>query len=82
MSLASRVANFLSIRSANPSPEERHDFGFADDGPPKGEGSFVDGKLDTEAFRSETMAPKTNEEEGRPPYIHVRLIRSCFEERC
>ena len=73
MSLASRVTNFFSS-SSSIQRQERNDLGFADadDGLPGGKGSFVDGRLGTKGFRTDTMAQKTVEEEGRPPYLHVR----------
>ena len=73
MSLASRVTNFLSSSSST-QQEERNDLGFADadDGLPGGKGSFADGRLGTKGFRSDSMAQKAVEEEGRPRYLHVR----------
>ena len=66
MSLASRVTNFFSAQRG-----ERNDLGFADgdDVLPGGKGSFVNGTL---GGMSEIMAQKAVEEEGRPPYLHVR----------
>jgi hypothetical protein len=71
MSLASRVTNFFS--GSTSARREGNDLGFADadDGLPGGKGSVADGRL-AKGFRSENMAQKAAEEEGRPPYLHVR----------
>jgi hypothetical protein len=71
MSLTSRVANLFS--SGSPSTQQgRNEFGIVDDGLPGGKQTFADVNLGPEGFRSKTMAPKKDEEEGRPPYLHVR----------
>ena len=62
MSLASRVTNFFSAQRG-----ERNNLGFAD--ADDGLAGGIDGRL---GIRSETMAQKAVEEEGRPPYLHVR----------
>lgn len=72
MSLASFVANFFS-RSTSTAREDRNDLGLADYGLPGGKGSFVDVTLGTAALMPETLAQKADEEEGRPPYLHVRI---------
>jgi hypothetical protein len=69
MSLTSRVAN-LFFTSTN-AGEDRNRVGFADDGLAGGKYTFSDVRLGTDIIRSETMAPKALEEEGRPPYLHV-----------
>jgi hypothetical protein len=71
MSLASRVANLLSSGSTTQTAD-RSDFGFVDDGLSGGKETFSDVRLGRQGTRSETMAPKTAEEEARPPYLHVR----------
>ena len=71
--LASRAANLISPESTN-KQQNQDGLGFVDDGISGGKGTFVDVKLGTAGFRTDTMAPKTTEEEeeGRPPYLHVR----------
>jgi hypothetical protein len=73
MSLTSRVANLFSSGSTG-TQQDRSDIGFVDDGLSGGKQAFPDVKLGTEGYRSETMAQKAHEEEGRPPYLHVRNI--------
>jgi hypothetical protein len=70
--LASRVANLFSSKSTT-KQQNHNDIGLVDDGLSGGKGSFADVRLGAADFRSDTMAPKTTEEEeeGRPPYIHV-----------
>lgn len=78
MSLASRVANLFSSGTSTPQ-QGRDEFGFVDDGVPEGKQTFSDFKLGTEGFRSDTMAQKeVEEEEGRPPYLHVRWSYASF----
>jgi hypothetical protein len=71
--LASRVANLFSSESTT-KQQNHNGIGLVDDGISGGKGSFADVRLGTADFRSDTMAPKAieeEEEEGRPPYIHV-----------
>lgn len=75
MSLTSRVANLFFSGTAN-SPEDCNRLPFAEDGLVGGKDTFSGIKLGTELTGSKTMAPKALEEEGRPPYIHVRLTIS------
>lgn len=70
MSLGSRVANLFS--GSTNAQQDRNNFGFVDDGLSTGKQNFANVKLGTEGLGSETMASKADEEEGRPPYIHVR----------
>lgn len=73
MSLGSLVAN-LFPGSATKSQEDRSQLGFADDGLEGGKQTFADANFGAGRFRSENMAPKAveeEEEEGRPPYLHV-----------
>lgn len=81
MSLASFVANFFS-GSTSTQREDRNDLGFADYGLPGGKGSFVDVTLGTAALMPETVAQKADEEEGRPPYLHVRLYIAHIKLQC
>lgn len=71
MSLASRVANLFSSSTTSPQ-QNRNEFGLVDDGVPAGRQHFADIKLGAETVMSETVAQKAVEEEGRPPYLHVR----------
>ena len=71
MSLASRLSNFFSSSTSTQQEGNDLDFADADDGLPRGKGSVADGRL-VKGFRSENMAQKAVEEEGRPPYLHVR----------
>ncbi len=70
--LASRVANLFSSESTT-KQQNHNDIGLVDDGLSGRKGSFADVRLEAADFRSDTMAPKATEEEeeGRPPYIHV-----------
>ncbi len=70
MSLASLVANLFSPESTRTAPS-RTGFGIVDDGE-SGGNSFADVKLRTEGLGTNTMASEALEEEGRPPYLHVR----------
>ncbi len=71
MSLGSLVANLFS-GSTSRTQQVRNEFEFADDGLSEGKPTFADTKFGSGGFRSETMASKEDEEEGRPPYVHVR----------
>ena len=70
MSLASRVSNLFSGFLV---PErEQNKLGFGDDGLSDEGLIFADSRSSIHAGDSDTMAPKNVEEEGRPPYLHVR----------
>ena len=71
MSLGSLVANLFSSSTTKPQ-EARNDIDFADDGLSGGKPTFMATEFGERGFRPETMAPKEAEEEGRPPYLHVR----------
>jgi hypothetical protein len=74
MSLASRVTNLFSSGSTGGTgPEEGNETGLASDGLERGNRRMEDGILGARAFKPETMSPQTVEEEGRPPYLHVRF---------
>ncbi|KAE8442100.1 hypothetical protein EG329_003858 [Mollisiaceae sp. DMI_Dod_QoI] len=64
MSLGSRVANLFS--GSTNSQRDRESFGIVDDGLPNV-------KLGTQGFGSDTMASQTDQEEGRPPYLHSMI---------
>jgi hypothetical protein len=72
MSLSSRVANLFS--GSTNAQQTCNDFGLVDNGLPEGKPTFADVKLGTESFHSGTMSPKADEDEGRPPYLHVRAL--------
>jgi hypothetical protein len=70
--LASRIANLFSPDSTHSNSQNHNSVGFVDDGISGGTGDFPDVKLGTANFRSNTMASEAvEEEEARPPYIHV-----------
>ncbi len=69
MSLGSRVANLFS--GSTRTQQDRNEFGIADDGLSGGKQTFDDVKLGEEGVRQDIMASKADEEEGRPPYLHV-----------
>lgn len=71
MSLASRVTKLFSSGSPGTGQEQGNDTGLANDGLSRGEGRVADGIFGASAYKSKTMPPKTVEEEGRPPYLHV-----------
>jgi hypothetical protein len=74
MSLASRVTNLFSSGSTGGTGlEEGNETGLASDGLERGNRRMEDGILGATAFKPETMSPQTVEEEGRPPYLHVRF---------
>lgn len=76
MSLGSRVANLFSGTS---NTQQDRSLGFVDDGLPVGKQTFTDVKLEVQRLGSDRMASQTDEEEARPPYIHVRFwVSSCF----
>ena len=70
MSLTSKVANLFSSGSTD-TQQNRNTLGFTDDGLAEGKQTFANVKLGADGFGSKTMAPKADEEEGRPPYLHV-----------
>lgn len=68
MSLTSRVTNLFSSGSTKTQPD-RNDLGFVDDGLSGGKEGFTDTKFGTGA--AVLMAHHVEEEEARPPYLHV-----------
>lgn len=66
MSLASRATNLFFVGSPGTGQEDGNDTGLANDGLSRGNGIMPDGVLEAATFK-----PKTVEEEGRPPYLHV-----------
>lgn len=78
MSLTSRITNLFSSGPAKPQ-QDRGDLGFIDDGISAGKQGYKDTKFGTKA--AVTMAQEVDEEEARPPYLHVRSYRSCGKER-
>lgn len=80
MSLASRISNLFS-GSGNPRTEENigiTKLGRGDDGVADEElfsANTTQGTHEGGARHTDTMAPKNDEEEGRPPYLHVCLRR-------
>lgn len=80
MSLASRIGNLFS---GNGNPRTEKDSGITNLG--RGDDGVADEELfstnttrrihEGGARHTDTMAPKNNEEEGRPPYLHVCLRR-------
>lgn len=74
MSLGSLVTNLFCASTPTPKSQQqdRNEFTFADDGLSAGKQDFADANVRSGRFRTETMAPKEDEEEGRPPYLHVR----------
>ena len=71
MSLTSRVANLFFTGSTNAAGDHNR-LGFADDGLAGGRVNFSDVRLGTDIISSKTMPSEALEEEGRPPYLHVR----------
>lgn len=69
MSLTSRVVNLFSSGSAGSPAEDRTKFGIVDDG---GE-EDVNVRVGKRLLGSKVMAQEEVEEEGRPPYLHVRF---------
>ena len=73
MSLASRVAELLS-KSSTSAEREQSKFSLADDGLSTTQLPFPDVDIRGRKSRSDTMAQKEVEEEGRPPIFHVRPL--------
>lgn len=69
MSLTSRVINLFSSGSTAAPAEDRTKFAIADNGGEE-DVKFIVGKS---LFGSQTMAKGDIEDEGRPPYLHVRF---------
>ncbi len=67
MSLASRISNLFSGSSEH-TKLGRGDDGVADEGL-----LFADNRQRICEREKDTMAPKNDAEEGRPPYLHVCL---------
>jgi hypothetical protein len=74
MSLASRLANLFS-GSPIATEEDHNTFGFQDDGRSKDSTAFTGVRSSKRGTRPNTMAPEeAEEEEARPPYLHVSFI--------
>jgi len=73
MSLASRVANLFYTGSTNTQREDRNRLAITDNGLPGGRETPIDVRFRPEFVGSGTMAPKTVEEEDRPPYLHSMI---------
>jgi hypothetical protein len=73
MSLASRVANLFSGNSTSVE-QDQSKFSLANDGLSERHISFPDVESRRRGAYADTMAQKEVEEEGRPPYLHVRFI--------
>lgn len=81
MSLASHINNLFSgspapSRTAENSDDQR--LGLGDDGVAEAElfSAHTTQRIHEAGVRhTDTMAPKNEEEEGRPPYLHVCLRR-------
>ncbi|KUJ14406.1 mitochondrial carrier [Mollisia scopiformis] len=71
MSLGSRVASLFSGSTNTQQGREKLD--FVDDGLPAGKQTFADVNLGIPGLGSDTMASQTDEEEGRPPYLHSMI---------
>ena len=68
MSLTSRVNNLFSSGSTKQEPDSG-DLSFVDDGLSGGKRDFTDSKFGTSTVVK--MAQEEEEEEARPPYLHV-----------
>jgi hypothetical protein len=73
MSLASRVANLFSGSSIS-AGQDQSKFSLANDGLSDRHINFPDVESRRKGAYSDTMAQKEVEEEGRPPYLHVRPL--------
>jgi hypothetical protein len=74
MSLASRVANLFSGPSTL-AGQDQNKFSSANDGLSDRHITFPDVESRRRGLHSDTMAQKeVEEEEGRPPYLHVRPL--------
>lgn len=71
MSLASRVANLFS-GSTTSAEQDQSKFSLANDGLSDRHINFPDVQSRRKGTHSDAMAQKEVEEEGRPPYLHVR----------
>jgi hypothetical protein len=71
MSLASRVANLFSGSSTS-AGQDQSQFTLANDGLSDRHISLSGVESRRRGAYSDTMSPKEVEEEGRPPYLHVR----------
>ncbi|EKD21504.1 uncharacterized protein L3040_006118 [Drepanopeziza brunnea f. sp. 'multigermtubi'] len=72
MSLGSLVANLFPGRTPS-SQQDRNEFTVADDGLSAGKLDFADAKFEAGGLGAKKMAPKENEEERRPPYLHSMI---------
>lgn len=69
MSLTSRVVNLFSSGSTGLPAEDRTKFGIVDDG-----GETIKAGVGKGLLGSKSMAQEEIEEEGRPPYLYVRIV--------
>lgn len=76
MSLGSRFASLFS--GSTDTKQDRHQLDFVDDGLSVGKQTFADVSLGIQGLGSDTMASQADEEEGRPPYLHVRVFISSY----
>jgi len=79
MSLTSLVAS-LFAGSSN-TQQNRNDFGIVDDGLSSGKQTFADVNLGAQELRADTMIAVVEDEEARPPYLHVRIFAPVYEAR-
>ncbi|KAL3426913.1 mitochondrial carrier protein [Phlyctema vagabunda] len=73
MSLASLFTNIFSSGSSVPPRASSNEFELAENGLSEGADTTANVRLGTNSLRTETMAPKADEEEGRPPYLHSMI---------
>ena len=81
MSLASRISNLFSGYAIPDRAAQQHKLELGNTGDDGLSDEGVGRMHNTEAqsfsaSSSETMAPENDEEEGRPPYLHVRCADS------
>lgn len=76
MSWGSRVASLFS--GSSNTQQDRNSLGFVDDALPVGKQTFTDVQLGVQGLGSDTMASQTDEEDARPPYLHVRVCWSLY----
>lgn len=82
-SLATRIANIFSPSSSASAPQSQNTVpGLVDDGLSSVQQSFADISLGAAHLGADTMASEAieEEEEARPPYIHVRYHASRTRE--
>lgn len=79
MSLTSAVTNLFSSGSAK-HQQDRRELGFVDDGILGGKQPFDDTQFGTKM--AVAMAEEMEEEEPRPPYLHVSNTGSMLKRKC